>query len=106
MINIKILFIFLFIILLILIFTRFEKEITVKSKYTIHSSFGKSKYYIVDTNNNVYQITDNLLLFQFNKKNNYDLININQKYKIIGYSFRINSLKIYPKIYDLKKYKS
>ena len=106
MINIKLLFIVLFIILLILIFTRFEKEITVKFKYTIHSSFGKSKYYIVDTNNNVYQITDNLLLFQFNKKNNYDLININQKYKIIGYSFRINSLKIYPKIYDLKKYKS
>ena len=103
MINIKLLFIVLFIILLILIFTRFEKEITVKSKYTIHSSFGKSKYYIVDTNNNVYQITDNLLLFQFNKKNNYDLVNINQKYKIIGYSFRINSLKIYSKIYDLKK---
>ena len=103
MINIQILFFVIFIILLILIFTRFEKEIIVKSKYIIHSSFGKSKYYIVDTNNNVYQITDNLLLFQFNKKNNYDLININQKYKIFGYSFRINFLKIYPKIINLKK---
>ena len=62
MINIKLLFIVLFIILLILIFTRFEKEITVKSKYTIHSSFGKSKYYIVDTNNNVYQINEEKIM--------------------------------------------
>ena len=39
MTNNKLLFFIIFVILLILIFTRFEKEITVKSKYTIHSSF-------------------------------------------------------------------
>ena len=44
-----------------------------------------------------------LLLFQFNKTDDYNLITIGQKYKIYGYGYRVNLLSMYPKIYDLKK---
>ena len=103
MINIKLLFFFIFIILLIFIFTKFKKEITIQHKYTVNSLFNKSKYYIVDTNNNVYLIGNNLFSLQFNKTDKYNLINMNEKYKVYGYGFRIHFLNMYPKIYDLKK---
>jgi len=103
-----IIFIILFIILFgfnifLTFFTKFEKEITVKSKYIRNSRKGRGNYYIVDTNNNAYVITDNLLLLQFNKTDDYNLVDVNQKYKIYGYGFRIQFLSMYPKIYDLKK---
>ena len=110
--NNNVLYFILFGVLLIILFgynifltffTKFEKEITVKSKYIRNSSKGRGKYYIVDTNNNAYIISDNMLLLQFNKTDDYNLVNVNQKYKVYGYGFRIQFLSMYPKIYDLKK---
>jgi cell division protein YceG involved in septum cleavage len=103
-------YIFISVIIIILLinifftfFTKFEKQIIIKNKYIRNLSKGKGSYFVVDNNNNAYILSDNLLLFQFNKTDDYNLITIGQKYKIYGYGYRVNLLSMYPKIYDLKK---
>lgn len=111
-INNKMFFFYIFISVIIIIllinifftfFTKFEKQIIIKNKYIRNLSKGKGSYFVVDNNNNAYILSDNLLLFQFNKTDDYNLITIGQKYKIYGYGYRVNLLSMYPKIYDLKK---
>jgi len=89
--------------LILTLFTRFQKKITIKSKYIRNTRKNKGDYFIVDTDNNSYILSDNLYLLQFDKTDDYNLIEENKTYIIYGYGFRIHFLNMYPKVYDLKK---
>ena len=101
-ILILVLFVLIFGYTLILtLFTKFTKTITIKDKYIRNSSRGRGNYFIVDSDNNSYVLSDNLFLLEFNKTDDYNRIEKNKTYKIYGYGFRIQFLSMYPKIYDL-----
>jgi hypothetical protein len=79
--------------------TKFETVITIKEKIT--PMYGKySIYRIVDNNNNIFELRDNILLWDFNSANDYVSIEEGKKYKIHGYGARINILSLYPIIHS------
>lgn len=99
----KLLFIILFIILfgefinfiLAYYLTRFETVIKLKEK--ISPMHGQSSIYrIVDENNNIFELRDNILLWDFNSANDYVSLEEGKKYKIKGYGARINIFSLYP----------
>lgn len=84
-----------------------EIEITIKDKYVKNGS-GKnsiSKYLVVDTENNTYQITDLLFKGKFNSTDLYNQLEINKKYKIETTGNRIHYFSIYPNINKIKEMK-
>jgi hypothetical protein len=86
------------------IYNGFEITITIKDKYiyTTYSRYSSSpNYVIVDTNNNIYNIDDVWFIGDFNDAEDYNSIKIGQTYKVQGYGFRLNFLKLYPTIYKI-----
>ncbi len=82
-----------------------EIEITIKDKY-IKNGSGKnssSKYLVVDTENNTYQITDLLFKGKFNSTDLYNQLEINKKYKIEITGNRIHYFSMYPNINKIKE---
>lgn len=57
------------------------EEITVKDKYVKFKS-NDSKYLIVDTDNEAYEITDQFWIGKFNSTDIYNQLEIGKKYKI------------------------
>lgn len=77
-----------------------EMEITVKDKY-VKNGNGKSsssKYLVVDTENNTYQITDLFFKGKFNSTDLYNQLEVNKKYKIETTGNRIQFFSLYPNI--------
>jgi len=101
--GIKFILIILFIIIIINIayvfFSKFQKTITVKNKYTT-STNNNIIYTIVDSENNIYTIENVWFFADFDKAQNYNSININSKYNVTGYGYTLNMLSIYPSIYN------
>ena len=81
----------------------FENIITIKDKYVVSRYKGGIIYYIVDSNNNIYEIDNVWFLADFNKAEDYNLINKGEQYKVKGYGFRADFLGLYPSIYNITK---
>lgn len=81
-----------------------EKEIIVKDKY-IKNGNGKnssSKYLVVDTENNTYEITDLTFIGKWNSTDLYNQLEINHKYKIKTTGNRIHFFSMYPNINEIE----
>lgn len=82
-----------------------EIEIIVKDKY-IKNGNGKnssSKYLVVDTDKNTYQITDLFFKGKFNSTDLYNQLEINKKYKIETTGKRIQFFSMYQNINKIKE---
>lgn len=82
-----------------------EIEIIVKDKFVKNGS-GKnstSKYLIVDTTNNTYQITDLFFKGKWNSTDLYNQLEIGKKYKIKTTSKRIHFFSMYPNINEIQE---
>ena len=80
-------------------------EITVKDKY-IKNGSGKnssSKYLVVDTENNTYQITDLLFKGKFNSTDLYNQLEVNKRYKIETIGNRMHYFSMYPNINKIEE---
>lgn len=82
--------------------TGFEKTIIVKEKYTRYRK-GGSNYNIVDTDNNIYQIGNVWFKGDFNRADDYALLNEGDRIEVKGYGIRIPFLNMYKNIYEIKK---
>ena len=81
-----------------------EKEIVVKDKY-IKNGNGKnssSKYLVVDTENNTYEITDLFFLGKWNSTDLFNQLEVNHKYKIKTTGNRIHFFSMYPNINEIE----
>ena len=81
--------------------TRFTKTITVKEKYI--RAGQKSKYRIVDEDENVYELGDSFFLMEFDSADDYAKIDVNSSYKVYGYWFRLPIFSWFPIIYKFDK---
>jgi len=95
--------IIIFINVILYFATRFENIITIKDKYVVSGYKGGIIYYIVDSNNKIYIIDNVWFLADFNKAEDYNLINKGEQYKVKGFGFTFDVFSIYPKIYNLTK---
>ncbi len=98
-------FIIIFILLLSIsiinyIFNGFEITITIKDKYI--KSYRKTTYTVVDTNNNIYNVDNAWFIGDFNKAEDYNVMNKGEKYKVKGFGFRVDMLGWYPSIYNVQ----
>lgn len=83
------------------IFTSFEKTITVKDKYTRYRRNG-SNYNVVDTNNEVYQLDNLWFKGDFDRAEDYNILEKGKKYKVKGYGLRLPIFDSYKRIYSIK----
>ena len=86
--------------LIIYHYTKFEKVITIREKYTRYRK--GSNYNIVDTEGNIYQVDNLWFKFDYNRANDYAKIEEGKTYKVKGYGYRAGFIDSYKKIYDLK----
>ena len=81
-------------------FTKFEKIITIREKYTRYRK--GSNYNIVDTEGNIYQVDNLWFKLDYNRANDYAKIEEGKTYKVKGYGYRAGFIDAYKKIYELK----
>jgi len=85
--------------------TSFEKDITVKEKYTsqVYGKYGTSIpiYYVVANDDTTYKIVNMWWMFDFNDTDDYGKINIGKTYRVKGYGKRVPFLGMVHKIYDI-----
>jgi hypothetical protein len=86
---------------LLYVFTKFEKEITIKDKY-IRYRKNASNYNVVDSNNNIYQLGNLWFKGDFNRAEDYINLEVGNTYIVTGYGMRIPVLDMYKTIYELK----
>ena len=79
--------------------TPFTKTITLKEKYLRNAGRSRDVYMIVDTDNNIYQLSDVWYRGEFNMANDYVGLEIGKKYKLTGYGNRVHFLSWYPYVY-------
>tara|TARA_Y100000389_G_C17263484_1_gene414224 strand:- start:443 stop:784 length:342 start_codon:yes stop_codon:yes gene_type:complete len=103
-------FLFFFLFLFVLLFgvdvifyqfTKFEKIITVKSKY-LRNRQDRDQYMFIDTENNIYHIKNRLLSLEFDEAEDWNLLKDGKKYLINGYKFRVPFLGMYPTVIRIK----
>ena len=80
--------------------TEFEKEITIKEKYVVNDR-SNFKYYIISTDNKIYNIVDVWWKGQFNNADDYAQLNVGKTYRVKGYGIRVPFLSIHYKIYSV-----
>ena len=88
------------------IFNEFEKTIAIKDKYiyNTYGRYGSSTFYnVVDTNNSIYNVVNVWFIGDFNRVEDYNLMNKGDTYKVKGYGFRVDFLGWYPTIYNVQK---
>ena len=91
---------FVIIYIFYVLFSRFQKTITIKNKYTT-STGSKIIYTISDSNNNIYTIENVWFYGNFNKAQTYNSINLNSNYNVSGYGYTMNPISLYPSIYEI-----
>lgn len=72
-------------------------EITVKDKY-VKNYNDSSKYLIVDTDNNTYEISDLFFKLKFNSTDIYNNLDVGSRYEIHTSGFRFRLTSTYPNI--------
>ena len=90
-----------FVTLIYFLMSRFEKTITVSTKF----NFGMRKSnqnFISDTNENIYRVSNSLFGWYFESVEDYARIKEGVKYKITGYGYRVGFLNMYPRITSVK----
>lgn len=95
--------ILIFINIILYFATGFENIITIKDKYVVSGYKSGIIYYIVDSNNKIYIVDNVWFLADFNKAEDYNLINKGEQYKVKGFGFRFDVFSIYPQIYNITK---
>ena len=70
--------------ILYILLTKKSKKIIIKKKLTI-VSYGFTKYIIIDTNNNIFEINNSVWFGKFNSLDDWIKINLNKKYNINYY---------------------
>ena len=86
--------------------TKFEKTITISKKYKLLNSENNDYddiLKIVDTNNNIYNITNLFFKLDFNKEDDYKLLEIGKKYHVKGYGIENEALGLYRNVYEVHK---
>ena len=74
-------------------------EITIKDKYVKNGKSGNSsKYLVVDTDNNTYEVTDLFLKGKFNSTDIYNILEIGHTYRVEISGSRIRLFSMYPNI--------
>lgn len=85
--------------------TPFERNITVKEKYSYASGSGKYmsiENTIMDSESRLYSVTNCLPLFHFTAAEVLATIEKGKAYAVVGYGRRIPILGLYPNIVKLK----
>ena len=97
------LFIFSTVLGIVLYFTtHFEKTIQVKEKYVQGGRRGGGRYFVVDTDNNVYKLVDTWYIGEFNRASDYAKLTTGSSHKVKGYGVRIPVIGQFPRIYDVQ----
>ena len=100
-----------FIVHLVYVFsTKFTKTITVKKTYTgVEDESSGSGYYdmyttymVVDTNNEVYQVTNSLWFWEWDAPEEWGKLNKGRTYTVNGYGKRIGFFGMYPQIVKIE----
>lgn len=74
-------------------------EIAIKDKYVKNGKDGNSsKYLVVDTDNNTYEVTDLFLKGKFNSTDIYNILEIGHTYRVEISGSRIRLFSMYPNI--------
>ena len=85
--------------------TSFEKDITIKEKYTsqVYGRYGNSTpiYYVVASDDTTYQLINMWWKFDFNNIDDYGKLNVGKTYRVKGYGKRIPFLSMVHNIYDI-----
>lgn len=89
-------------IIFLQLFTRFSKVITIKDKYIKRNS-KRGEFFIVDSENNSYKLKDYVYALDFNATDDYNMIEIGNKYTVFGYGFRIRFFSQFPAVYKFEK---
>lgn len=84
-------------------FTNFEKNIIIKEKYLCNFNKNSNYYMIVDKTNTIYEINNIWWKLDFKKAEKWNMIEVNNTYKIKGHGIRNGLFNIYPKIYYITK---
>lgn len=107
--NVKWFFFFVFLILftnivtfVLYMTTSFEKKIQIKEKY-ISGYKGGGRYFVVDSEDNVYKLVDTWFLGEFDRGSDYGKITKGETYTVKGYGIRIPVISHFPRIYDISK---
>lgn len=80
--------------------TEFEKEITIKEKY-ITTDKNKIYYYVISTDDNIYNVVDVWWKGEFNSGDDYAQLNVGKTYRVKGYGIRVPFLSMHYKIYSM-----
>ncbi len=81
--------------------TRKSKSIVIKQKFTI-TSWGFTKYIIVDSNANIYELCDNSWFAKKDAINDWVKLKINKKYTIYCYGMTSRSIGTKEQIIDIE----
>jgi len=80
---------------------RFDREITVKEKYTKLED-GETMYMITDTSNNIYKVENSFWWRQYNRAEEWNKVDRGSKYYVEGSGIRNGYMGWYPKVYRIK----
>lgn len=101
---------FLCIVLLIFIIhiifynaTHFEKTISIKKTYLRTRGESGDWYMVVDNEDNIYRVQNLWWKFDFNRAEDFNILEKNGSYKVKGYGIRFGAFDKYPNIYSVEK---
>jgi len=80
--------------------TAFEKDITIQDKY-IKRYDDADRFFVVDSDNNVYMIKDSTLRMQFRSAGLYAKSKIGKSYHIHSFGWRFGLTSTFPVIYAI-----
>jgi hypothetical protein len=83
-------------------FTKFTKTIIVKDEFYNVSTTKNMLNLVSDTNNNVYNVSNKLLLLFFQSSEILAQLEIKKKYEIKGFGIRVPYFDLYPNITSIK----
>ena len=82
----------------------FDTVITVKDKYTeSRGRRGSIAYHIVDTDNHIYKVENVWFKGDFNRAEDYNMMDKGGRYRVQGYGKRVDWLGWYPIIHTVTK---
>lgn len=81
----------------------FEKEITIAKKYTAIGGvrYAYTKYMIVATDGNIYQVSNVWWRADFNNEEDWHALDIGKTYRVKGWGYRVPLFGMYPNIYKI-----